>query len=386
MKNYMRLFTVGDQRMVALEGLRGVAAFLVVIHHYVNWLIEYTPPGSFQYMIYRIAGHLGSTGVQLFFVLSGFLIHFILMSRPSKYIIFMKRRLIRIVPLAWFCITVAIIVKAMRGPLQVPMIVGNKFADIVANYLLLPGVFPAKALYEVTWTLSYEMLFYALYPLLVMVYRFFGFSSSARVKFIFLFIPLIWLFSSYHFVVAYFIVGVFVAEALPYIKRNNRLASGINFAAIFYAIPVIIWLQFIAGGLAKYPVETNATNNMIQSFCYLAPAFFCLTASAVGPEKSLARSLSSTLFRFLGAISYSLYLTHIFVLGALMMLFHQFAPKMIYLTIFQYFSLMVIFSALAIGFASVTYLFIERPFSLDKNWPWETWTSLKTMPSKAQMQ
>lgn len=298
----------------------------------------------------------------------------------------MKRRIVRIVPLAWFCITVAIIAKSMRGPLQVPLITGHQLTDIAANYMLLPGVFPARALYEVTWTLSYEMLFYALCPLLIVVYQFFGFSSSARVSFSFLFIPLIWFFSRYHFVVAYFIVGVCVAEALPYIKRNNRLASGINFAAIFYAIPVIIWVQFVAGGLAEYPVKTNASSNMLQSFCYLAPAFFCLTASAVGPEKSLARGLSSTLFRFLGAISYSLYLTHIFVLGALMLLFHQFVPNLVYLTIFQYFSLMVIFTVLAIGFASVTYLFIERPFSLDKKWPWETWTSLRTMPSKAEMQ
>jgi peptidoglycan/LPS O-acetylase OafA/YrhL len=41
MQRYLGMFTVGDQRMAALEGLRGVAAFLVVIHHYVNWVIDY---------------------------------------------------------------------------------------------------------------------------------------------------------------------------------------------------------------------------------------------------------------------------------------------------------------------------------------------------------
>jgi exopolysaccharide production protein ExoZ len=383
MQRYLGMFIVGDQRMAALEGLRGVAAFLVVIHHYVNWVIDYTQPGSLQALVYGVAGHLGATGVQLFFVLSGFLIHFILMSRPQKYGPFLKRRIVRVVPLAWFCISLALFIMFMRGRYEVPAMTGNIWIDIIGNYLLIPGIFPALALYQVTWTLSYEMLFYAVCPLLVMMYQAFRLTSLARVAISLSFVPLIFWLSRYHFSVAYFVVGVLVAEALPLLKRHDRLAFFTNLAAIFYAVPMIIWNQFIAGELARYPLETKGIWTIMQQFCFLGPAFFLLVAATVGPEKSLARILALTPIRFIGAISYSLYLTHILVLGGLMALFHWVLPTTIYMSVFEYFAFMGLFIILAIGFASVTYLMIERPFSLDRKWPWQTWKDIHLSASKA---
>jgi peptidoglycan/LPS O-acetylase OafA/YrhL len=38
MRLYNQYFAIGDQRLPGLEGVRGIAAFMVVIHHYVNYV------------------------------------------------------------------------------------------------------------------------------------------------------------------------------------------------------------------------------------------------------------------------------------------------------------------------------------------------------------
>jgi peptidoglycan/LPS O-acetylase OafA/YrhL len=91
----------GDSgRIRELDGLRGAAIAMVVILHYFQLTIVARPGSALAYL--QAAARLSWTGVDLFFVLSGFLIGGILLdSRASTnyYSVFYKRRFFRIVPI-----------------------------------------------------------------------------------------------------------------------------------------------------------------------------------------------------------------------------------------------------------------------------------------------
>lgn len=81
-----------------MEGLRGVAVLLVFLIHFDTLFNPCVAGGSFSRRTSEFLGHLGWTGVELFFILSGYLIYGILMARPIGYVAFQKRRMQRIYP------------------------------------------------------------------------------------------------------------------------------------------------------------------------------------------------------------------------------------------------------------------------------------------------
>src|SRR5579862_9159975 len=90
----------GGKRIPELDGLRGLAIFLVILSHYIGDA-PHGVPHSWQSRIGAFLGQ-GAVGVDLFFVLSGFLIGGILLnSRTSSryYKTFYLRRFHRIIPL-----------------------------------------------------------------------------------------------------------------------------------------------------------------------------------------------------------------------------------------------------------------------------------------------
>jgi len=90
----------GSERILELGGLRGLAIFLVVLSHYVT-SVPHGRSHSLVEMIGTALG-LGASGVDLFFILSGFLIGGILLDSrqsPNYYRTFYLRRFHRIFPL-----------------------------------------------------------------------------------------------------------------------------------------------------------------------------------------------------------------------------------------------------------------------------------------------
>src|SRR2546425_632822 len=105
-----------QRRVAELDGLRGTAVLFVLIHHYV--LREgATAPGIVVSSLQRFAS-LGWTGVDLFFVLSGFLIGGILMdarASPSYFKTFYVRRFFRIIPIYYLWIACYVALVAVVG-------------------------------------------------------------------------------------------------------------------------------------------------------------------------------------------------------------------------------------------------------------------------------
>jgi len=151
------------ERIAALDGVRGLAILLVLVLHSL-WI----GPGfglALDHPYARIA-QLGWCGVDVFFVLSGFLITGILVrSKGSRHYFrnFYARRSLRIFPLYYLVVGLLLVMRAN------PSASGG---DVVAhllycqNFLYAAGLEVDPAL-EVTWSLAIEEQFYLLWPALV---------------------------------------------------------------------------------------------------------------------------------------------------------------------------------------------------------------------------
>jgi peptidoglycan/LPS O-acetylase OafA/YrhL len=164
--------TIGPaKRIPELDGLRGLAIFFVILCHYVGG----NPPGLRHSFVRRIAEvlGLGSIGVDLFFILSGFLIGGILLnSRSSQlyYKTFYLRRFFRIIPIyyLWLALfglaTIAAKIWNIWG--------GAEFHTVVpywAYFIFLQNYFQGATWAQVywlgpLWSLAVEEQFYLLAP------------------------------------------------------------------------------------------------------------------------------------------------------------------------------------------------------------------------------
>ena len=73
------------ENILSMEGLRGFAVFLVFLVHYSSLAETYLLPGDTTWNIKNILSEIGDSGVDLFFVLSGFLIYGMLIQKEQNY-------------------------------------------------------------------------------------------------------------------------------------------------------------------------------------------------------------------------------------------------------------------------------------------------------------
>jgi peptidoglycan/LPS O-acetylase OafA/YrhL len=175
MQEAIRVHSSQRGRIPELDGLRGIAILLVLTFHYFT-TVTGEASGTFSYLHNFVA--MGWAGVDLFFVLSGFLIGGILLdarNSPHYFRTFYIRRLYRIIPLyyAWICgyiLLVAVVgtthLRAM-GPqpeARPPMYVYFLFLQNLKAFHI-SGV--AAAWLGATWSLAVEEQFYLIIPLLI---------------------------------------------------------------------------------------------------------------------------------------------------------------------------------------------------------------------------
>ena len=82
----------GGGRLLPMEGLRGVAVGLVFLQHYGTQFSTYGQITGGTLAVARAFAHYGNDGVELFFVLSGYLIYGILLRKRPSFFSFMIRR------------------------------------------------------------------------------------------------------------------------------------------------------------------------------------------------------------------------------------------------------------------------------------------------------
>jgi peptidoglycan/LPS O-acetylase OafA/YrhL len=161
-------------KIMEVEGLRGIAILLVTVHHF--W-----PEANGFFNDYSKVAHLGWVGVDLFFVISGFLIGGILLDTkndPRYFYNFYNRRILRIFPLYYAFVLLAFIaIPSLQSYIHNTSYWQTEFIQQSGSplwYLLfagnireaITGVEPAYILAPL-WSLSIEEQFYLLSPLLI---------------------------------------------------------------------------------------------------------------------------------------------------------------------------------------------------------------------------
>jgi peptidoglycan/LPS O-acetylase OafA/YrhL len=148
--------------MPGLDIVRGIAIAMVIVYHAstdFDWLfyIHHTPLAlSIQFVL-----HLGTFGVHLFFILSGFLITGILLDSRDKsdyFRNFYLRRILRIVP-AYLAV---LLVLVFTHNISV-----RYFAVCLIYFCNMTGIFGINAEYGPLWSLSVEEQFYLVWPVVV---------------------------------------------------------------------------------------------------------------------------------------------------------------------------------------------------------------------------
>jgi len=155
----------------ALDGVRGLAILAVLLFHFVA---QTTSTNSFEHVVNKVLNY-GSLGVDLFFVLSGFLITGILydsQSSPHYFRNFYMRRVLRIFPLYYLVLAVIFLalplVPALRDTQLVSLREHQSWAWLYAVniYLSLKGAWVLSYI-EHFWSLAVEEHFYLVWPFVV---------------------------------------------------------------------------------------------------------------------------------------------------------------------------------------------------------------------------
>ncbi|WP_129777880.1 acyltransferase family protein [Peristeroidobacter soli] len=158
------------QYVPGLDLLRFFAACIVMVFHLAFWSWAF-PTGQVAIASHGVANFkdwttlapFGWAGVQIFFVISGFVI-VVSAERSSAYKFFVSR-FTRLVPAVWICATIALLAWLLVD-------VGTRPLSLLAMYVRSVGFFPKGAWIDsVYWTLGVEICFYALMFVLLMSHR-----------------------------------------------------------------------------------------------------------------------------------------------------------------------------------------------------------------------
>lgn len=284
-----------------MEGLRGFAVFLVFLVHYVTLVQPWVHEGGAMGALLRGIHAVGNTGVDLFFVLSGYLIYGSLIARPQQFGRFMSRRVERIYPafLAVFAIYVVLSLLA-PGQSKLPADGGRAVLYLGANLLLLPGLFPIEPLITVAWSLSYEMFYYLAIPLVITMLGLRSRSGAWRIRFFALAALLIVAYCAAfggHARLVMFISGILLHEVMAAGSLGTPRGA--------------IALLALLAGLAAMLLPWSGSAAFAAKVSILFVAFFVLCLACFrDPAGPVARGFAWTPLRWLGNMSYSYYLLH----------------------------------------------------------------------------
>ena len=379
----------GKGHLPVLDGLRGLAILLVLLDH----VTLYTPwPSGWPPLLTQI-GLFGWAGVQLFFILSGFLIFLpyagaLVRQRPwPDPLAFYRRRARRILPV-YFAFLIAIGVPlALAGHLHVARLPATIETALLLHNMDTTAADLVSRLNAPLWTLAIEWQFYLILPWLARgIARLGGGGGPAR-----LWRPLA--------LVVVFGVGTRALAGLVHYAGGQaqpqdapgalgllvrllfgvqgryleEFALGMGLALVYVAVIepgriAVQWRRRVVGicllaagaglplchlwaraaglydlGGANWPRQSVAGWTWALAGQWAVAACFCLlTAAALLARGTLARALTVAPLRWLGTISYSVYIWHLWV-------FRLVAPGWLLLP-----------AVILLGAAS--YYVIERPF------------------------
>jgi peptidoglycan/LPS O-acetylase OafA/YrhL len=159
-----------------LDGLRFIAFFTVFIHHTLNVQCFSSNPQSELYRFVFAIKSNGALGVNLFFVLSGFLITYLLINEKQQHHKinvphFYMRRILRIWPIYFLVVAAGFIIfpllKKMMGDVPAETHAAGWYMLFVSNFEMIRKGFADSSLLNVLWSVGVEEQFYLAWPLIM---------------------------------------------------------------------------------------------------------------------------------------------------------------------------------------------------------------------------
>jgi exopolysaccharide production protein ExoZ len=333
------------RQIESIQVLRGIAALLVVVHHACNFLNEHSPGSGFDFKI-------GAIGVDIFFFISGFIMYCSTLRHGGTVVetwVFWKKRIIRIVPLYWLITAIIVVAAVMRPSSNLSAAVNlNGF---IKSVLFIPYVSAGGLMQPVVgqgWTLNYEMFFYLVLGIVLLVSR------------------------------RYMLIGILAVFAVFQVAAWYVGASSVVLG--FYASPLM--LEFVGGVIlamvylsGRLPPQWLFNAGIVSGVFALTRdegfrIYFTsewhrvaiwgvfslvLVAGFLGRDSWWKRR-SPRIMTFLGDASYSIYLSHVLAFSILWKVFAR-------LSVFHDLPAGVLLSALCLFaalFGSALYWFVER--------------------------
>lgn len=330
-------------RFSTLDSFRGLLAFFVFVHHSVIWY-HFLQTDIWKLPDSLLYAHLGVSSVRFFFMITSFLfIGKIINSREIDWKKILKSRIFRIIPLYYGVVFMVVIIALIKTnfTIQESLFILTKQVLHWLGFLVKSNVningyedtFQIVA--GVVWTLRWEWLFYFTLPLwhLVLVRK--------NIKFPVIIFSMLISGLLFHWVgrvhYLHFLGGIIAVYAL-------KMAHKIKVDS--WQMSVVVVLSLI--GLVM-------TNNLILNLC-LGTIIFCLIVMG----NTIFGLLKIQALKWLGDISYSLYLLHGIVLFVVIDMIlgrnfvKTFSPFEFWLLIFGLIPVIIIIS-------KISYEYIEKP-------------------------
>lgn len=353
----------------SLNGIRALAASMVIVHH-----IEMVK-SNMGMSVYKLPGDIGGLGVTLFFVLSGFLITYLLFAEQQQTGTiqiknFYIRRILRIWPLYYLIVVLSFFLfSQVIYPEGMAELQKHYWIKFVLNIFLMANVSHAcigkVPLGSNLWSVGTEEQFYLIWPWLVKKLKSNGVPLLIAIMVI-LGLSRI-LLSQYVYAGALEGTRRYMFFLLQFLNlfRIDCMAMGALGAWILFfkkgqilkfifhkATQVIVWIACITSfvmGITYF----DTMNHIIYSF------FFIIILMNLAANKSTMVSLENKVLNFLGKISYGLYVYHFIAVIVILKLLNKYiqfnnaAIQNIVIYVFVF--------VLSIVISSLSYRFIEKP-------------------------
>ncbi len=344
----------GGARIAPMEGMRGVAVSLVSLVHKFAVFDDFWAPGPLGESL-ALVGHYG---VDLFFMLSGYLIYGAVVRRPVSVAPFMRRRLERLYPTFAAVFALYVVLSfVVPGESKLPADTTEMWIYLAQNLLMLPGLLPITPMITVAWSMSFEIFFYLSVPLFVAALRLRAWPPVLRLaRFAVLGVGLmLWthlLELSLHARMLLFLSGMALFECKQMGQGSVRFVNRIAAVLVVAVLPVGVLLEESAA-LGSWALWSRTA--------WLAVVLPVIAFSAFFGKGLLAAALSWRPLRWLGNMSYSYYLLHGLVLKALGLVAVKLAPELGAAAFWL--AAPVAFVATVIG-SFVLYAVVEYPLSM----------------------